>query len=187
MKVNHLYIAFFKPYGVLCQFTGEIGDKTLSDFNLPKDVYAAGRLDKDSEGLLILTNDGFFNQKLTNPSSKKKKTYYVQVERIPDEESLERLRAGVIIKGGYQTLPCEAQIIDDPGFGPRIPPIRERKSVPDCWLEIKVVEGKNRQVRSMTASIGHPTLRLVRISVGKKNLDNLAPGEWEALKKTDII
>jgi 23S rRNA pseudouridine2457 synthase len=187
INMNHQYIAFFKPYGVLCQFTGEIGDKTLSDFNLPEGVYAAGRLDKDSEGLLILTNDGIFNQELTNPKSKKKKTYYAQVEKIPTEDSLQQLREGVTIKGGYQTLPCNARIIKDPGFGARIPPIRERKAIPDCWLEIKVIEGKNRQVRSMTASIGHPTLRLVRVSVGKRKLNKLAPGEWEAISKEEII
>lgn len=185
--MNYKYIAFYKPYGVLSQFTGEAQDKTLADFNLPKGVYAAGRLDKDSEGLLILTDDGKFNQKLTNPQSKKTKTYYVQVERIPSKESIEKLKLGVIIKGGYKTLPCEARLIGDPGFGPRTPPIRERKSVPDCWLEIKLIEGKNRQVRSMTASIGHPTLRLVRVEIGKININNLTPGKWEFVDKTDIL
>jgi len=117
------YIAFNKPYGVLCQFTGESGDKTLADFGLPKGVYAAGRLDKDSEGLLILTDDGLFNQKLTNPKSNKEKTYYVQVENIPTNEDIEVLCKGVLIKGGYQTLPCFARLIDDPGFEHQFQPV----------------------------------------------------------------
>jgi 23S rRNA pseudouridine2457 synthase len=181
------YIAFYKPYGVLCQFTGESGDRTLAEFNFPKNVYAAGRLDKDSEGLLILTDDGLFNQKLTNPKSKKEKNYYVQVENIPTEANLDVLKAGVVIKGGYKTLPCKARIIKDPGFEQRDPPIRQRKSIPTCWLEISVIEGKNRQVRSMTASIGHPTLRLVRVSVGKQKIDQLQPGQWIQVKKEDIL
>jgi 23S rRNA pseudouridine2457 synthase len=181
------YIAFNKPYGVLCQFTGEPGDRTLAEFNLPKDVYAAGRLDKDSEGLLILTDDGLFNQKLTNPKSNKEKTYYVQVENIPSLDDLETLSKGVVIKGGYKTLPCSAQIIPDPGFVERDPPIRKRKSIPTCWLEIRLIEGKNRQVRSMTASIGYPTLRLVRVSVGKINVDKLKPGLWVQVNKEDIL
>jgi 23S rRNA pseudouridine2457 synthase len=181
------YIAFYKPYGVLCQFTSEKEDRTLSEFNLPKDVYAAGRLDKDSEGLLILTNDGVFNQKVTSPRSNKEKTYWVQVERIPSAEALKELSQGVVIKGGYKTLPCSVKLIDSPNVPPRTPPIRERKSVPDCWLEIKVVEGKNRQVRSMTAKIGHPTLRLIRVSVGKKSLNDLIPGEWVQIKAKEVI
>ncbi len=181
------YIAFYKPYGVLCQFTGEAGDRTLSEFDLPKGVYAAGRLDKDSEGLLVLTDDGLFNQKLTNPKSNKEKTYLVQVENTPSSEKLETLSRGVIIKGGYKTLPCKAKLISDPGFEPRDPPIRERKSIPTAWLEIKLVEGKNRQVRSMTASIDHPTLRLIRVSVGKLNIEQLKPGQWIQVKKEDIL
>jgi 23S rRNA pseudouridine2457 synthase len=181
------YIAFYKPYGVLCQFTGEKEDRTLAEFNIPKDVYAAGRLDKDSEGLLILTNDGVFNQKVTSPRSNKEKTYWVQVERIPTPESLEELACGVVIKGGYKTLACTVEQIEPPDVPARFPPIRQRKSVPDCWLEIKVVEGKNRQVRSMTAKIGHPTLRLIRVSVGKKNIDNLVPGEWVKIKPNEVI
>jgi 23S rRNA pseudouridine2457 synthase len=181
------YIAFYKPYGVLCQFTGEKEDRTLSEFNIPKEVYAAGRLDKDSEGLLILTNDGIFNQKVTSPRSNKEKTYWVQVERIPTQESLDELSLGVVIKGGYKTLPCTVKHIEAPQVPDRTPPIRERKSVPDCWLEIKVIEGKNRQVRSMTAKIGHPTLRLIRVSVGKKSIDNLNPGEWIKIKPDEVI
>lgn len=180
------YIAFYKPYGVLTQFTGEEGDQTLADFNLPKNVYAAGRLDKDSEGLLILTDDGVFNQKLTNPKSEKEKTYYVQVENIPSEESLSQMRKGLKIKN-YTTKPCLVKIIDDPGFEDRVPPIRERKSIPTCWLEIKISEGKNRQVRRMTAKIGHPTLRLVRVAMGKLNLQELKQGEWREVQKSDIL
>lgn len=184
---NFEYIAFYKPYGVLCQFTGEKEDRTLAEFGFPKGVYAAGRLDKDSEGLLILTDDGVFNQRITNPSAQKEKTYWVQVEKIPNPESLNALAKGVVIKGGYQTLPCTVKLIESPSVPPRTPPIRERKNIPTSWLEIKVVEGKNRQVRSMTASIGHPTLRLIRISVGKKNLTNLSPGTWEKIKPNEVI
>ncbi len=185
--MNNLYIIFNKPYGVLCQFTGEKDDKTLSEFNFPKDVYAAGRLDKDSEGLLVLTNDGIFNQNLTNPKSNKFKTYHVQVEKIPTQEDLEILQAGVIIKGGYKTLPCKAKILTETSYPDRVPPIRERKNIPTCWLEIKVCEGKNRQVRSMTASIGYPTLRLIRIGVGKIELGDLASGQWRQVDKREII
>lgn len=181
------YIAFYKPYGVLCQFTGESGDITLSEFNLPKGVYAAGRLDKDSEGLLLLTDDGVFNQKLTNPNSKKEKTYHVQVENIPSPKKIKTLCQGVVIKGGYKTLPCKAQLIEDPGFEKRDPPIRERKNIPTSWMEIKLVEGKNRQVRSMTASIDHPTLRLIRVAIGKLKLNKLKPGQWIQVEKEDIL
>lgn len=185
-KSNMKYIAFYKPYGVLTQFTGEEGDRTLSDFNLPKNVYAAGRLDKDSEGLLVLTDDGAFNQKLTNPKSNKEKTYLVQVENIPTEESLQEMRRGLKIQD-YTTKPCKARLIDDPGFEERVPPIRERKSIPTAWLEIIIVEGKNRQVRKMTAKIGHPTLRLIRVAIGKLELGNLKQGEWREVSKSDIL
>ena len=180
------YIAFYKPYGVLTQFTGEEGDRTLADFNLPKNVYAAGRLDKDSEGLLILTDDGIFNQKLTNPKSEKEKTYYVQVENIPAEDSLSQMRRGLRIKD-YITRPCQVKIINDPELEERVPPIRDRKSIPTCWLEIKISEGKNRQVRRMTAKIGHPTLRLVRVAMGKFQLKDLKQGQWIEISKSDIL
>lgn len=180
------YISFYKPYGVLTQFTGEQGDRTLSDFNFPKDVYAAGRLDKDSEGLLILTNDGAFNQKLTNPKSNKEKTYFVQVENIPSAAALDQMRKGLDIKD-YITKPCKVRLIDNPHFEERDPPIRERKSIPTAWLEIKIVEGKNRQVRRMTAKIGHPTLRLIRVAIGKLNLGDLKQGQWKQVKKEDIL
>ena len=181
------YIAFYKPFGVLCQFTGEDGDKTLADFGMPKEVYAAGRLDKDSEGLLILTNDGVFNQRLTNPKSEKTKTYWVQIENIPSDKSLQELENGVVIKGGHKTLPCKVRIMKDFNIEPRDPPIRERKNIPTCWLELQIIEGKNRQVRRMTASIGHPTLRLIRVSVGKKQLNKLVPGSWEYIQPKEVL
>ena len=185
MKTNEKYIAFNKPYGCLCQFTGEEGALTLSAFGLPKNVYAAGRLDKDSEGLLILTSDGVFNQRVTNPKSNKEKTYWVQVERVPDNESLKKLQRGVIIKSG-KTLPCSARLID-PEIDPRDPPVRFRKNVPTAWLEIKLSEGKNRQVRRMTAAIGHPTLRLIRVAIGKCQLGELAPGAYKEISPKDVI
>jgi 23S rRNA pseudouridine2457 synthase len=185
MKPQYQYIIFNKPYGVLCQFTGEACDRTLSDFNLPKDVYPAGRLDKDSEGLLLLTNDGIFNQKVTNPKSNKFKTYWVQVERIPSEEALNQLRNGVKIKD-YITKPCKVKIVDI-SIEERDPPIRFRKNVPTCWLEISIQEGKNRQVRRMTANINHPTLRLIRIGIGKYNNTTLNPGEWINIAPNKII
>ena len=175
---NFKYIAFYKPFGVLTQFTGEPGDKTLSDFNFPPNVYAAGRLDKDSEGLLILTDDGVFNQKLTNPNSHKEKTYWVQVENIPTQAAIEELKSGVRIKD-YHTKKCLVRPISEPDLPPRTPPIRQRKNIPTAWLEIKISEGKNRQVRRMTAKIGHPTLRLIRVGMGKFELDQFTPGIWK--------
>lgn len=183
---KYTYVAFNKPYGVLCQFTGEPGDKTLRDFNLPKDIYAAGRLDKDSEGLMILTDDGVFNQQLTHPDSNKEKTYYVQVENIPSTQSLEAMRSGLEMKD-YQAKPCEVEIMKDFSTSPRVPPIRERKSIPTSWLKIILSEGKNRQVRKMTAKIGHPTLRLIRYQIGNINIDSLAPGEWVQVERNQII
>lgn len=180
------YIAFHKPYGVLSQFTPEDGARSLAEFGLPPEIYPAGRLDKDSEGLLLLTNDGQLISHLLEPKHDKQKTYWVQVERIPTEESLVQLRAGVKMKD-YLTLPCEAKLIESPSFAPRDPPIRVRQTVPDCWLEIKLKEGKNRQVRRMTAAIGHPTLRLVRVGVGKLRLDELKPGEWKEVSRDDLI
>jgi 23S rRNA pseudouridine2457 synthase len=180
------YIAFHKPYGVLSQFTPEDGARSLAEFGLPPEVYPAGRLDKDSEGLLLLTNDGPLISRLLEPRHDKEKTYWVQVERIPDEELLARMRAGLDIQD-YRTLPCQARLIDDPGFPPRDPPIRVRQTVPDCWLEVILHEGKNRQVRKMTAAIGHPTLRLVRVAVGKLTLGELAPGQWREVGRGDVL
>ena len=180
------YIAFNKPFGVLTQFTGDKNDRTLSEFNLPKDIYAAGRLDKDSEGLLILTDDGIFNQRLTNPSSKKYKTYHVQVEKIPTESSLQELRDGVLIKD-YKTKPSQVKILHDYHIEERNPPVRFRKNIPTCWLEIKIIEGKNRQVRRMTAKIGHPTLRLIRYSIGDISIKDILVGEFKHVSKKDIL
>ena len=185
MKSDYQYIIFNKPYGVLCQFTGEEGNKTLANFKLPKDVYAAGRLDKDSEGLLLLTDDGIFNQKITNPKSNKVKTYWVQVEKVPTQEDLNRLMQGVEIKD-YKSAPCKAKLIN-PQLDPRDPPIRERKNIPTQWIEIQISEGKNRQIRRMTAKIGFPTLRLIRVGIGKYFNSRLKPGEWIEVKKSEIL
>lgn len=180
------YIIFHKPYGVLSQFTPEDGARSLAEFGLPKDVYAAGRLDKDSEGLLLLTDDGPLIEKLLNPKSEKQKTYWVLVERVPNKESLEKMRRGLKIED-YQTKPCEVTILDpQPEVPPRDPPVRIRKSIQDVWLEIKIIEGKNRQVRKMTAAIGHPTLRLIRKKIGGVEVGNLELGEWRELDQDEI-
>lgn len=159
---------------------------TLKAFNFPPDVYAAGRLDKDSEGLLILTDDGVFNQKLTNPKSNKEKTYFVQVEKVPSEDDLNKMRKGLSIKD-YITKPCKVKLIEPPNIEARVPPIRERKNIPTSWLEITISEGKNRQVRRMTAKIGFPTLRLIRVAMGKLRLDEVSPGKWIYVTKDQIL
>ena len=184
---KHLYLAFNKPYGILSQFTSEKMEETLSNFNLPKDIYACGRLDKDSEGLLLLTNDGELIDRLLNPKNDKVKTYWVQVEKIPSLEDLKKLAAGVKISD-YQTKPCKVKILDpQPILTDRNPPVRTRLTVPTCWIEIVLTEGKNRQVRRMTAAIGFPTLRLIRKKIGKLELADLAPGEFREIKKSEII
>jgi 23S rRNA pseudouridine2457 synthase len=180
------YILFHKPYGVLSQFTPEDGAKSLAEFQLPKGVYAAGRLDKDSEGLLLLTDDGPLIEKILNPNNEKTKTYWVLVERVPSEEALEKMRKGLKIED-YVTKKCEVKILSpQPEVPQRDPPVRFRKSVTDIWLEIKIVEGKNRQVRKMTAAIGHPTLRLIRMSIANLELQDLKPGEWREIRKEDV-
>lgn len=183
------YIALNKPYGILSQFTGENPDETLQKFNIPKNVYAVGRLDKDSEGLLILSDDGAFIDTLLTPKYDKEKTYLVQVEKIPTEKDLDILRKGGVQIQDYKTRPCRVKIMPlDFELPARNPPIRERKSIPTCWLEIKISEGKNRQVRRMTAAIGFPTLRLIRTQVGKFSMpDHLLAGAWMPITKNDII
>ena len=180
------YILFNKPYGVLSQFTPEDGARSLAEFDLPAGVYPAGRLDKDSEGLLLLTDDGPLIEQLLNPRNEKPKTYWALVERVPDDAALQRLRSGLRIED-YTTRPCSAQLLQpQPQVAPRDPPVRMRKSVQDVWLEITVVEGKNRQVRKMTAAIGHPTLRLVRRSIANLELGDLPLGQWKAIARADI-
>jgi 23S rRNA pseudouridine2457 synthase len=180
------YIIFNKPFDVLSQFTSVDGAKSLSDFSLPKNVYPAGRLDKDSEGLLLLTNDGPLIEKLLNPKSEKPKTYWVLVEREPSEEALEKMRNGLKIED-YTTRPCEVKILDpSPEVPPRSPPVRFRKNIKDFWIEVIIVEGKNRQVRKMTASIGHPTLRLIRTKFANLDLNGLSPGEWREIPRSEI-
>ncbi len=173
-------ILFNKPYGVLCQFTDESTGPprpTLAAYIERPDVYPAGRLDLDSEGLLLLTDDGRLQARIADPRFKMPKTYLAQVEGEPTEAQLEPLRRGVKLKDGI-TLPAEVERIDAPDLWPRDPPVRYRKSVPDCWLRITIREGRNRQVRRMTAAVGHPTLRLVRWRIGHWTLDGIAPGEW---------
>lgn len=173
-------ILFNKPYGVLTQFTDSRSPSprpTLSDFIDLPGVYPAGRLDRDSEGLLLLTDDGRLQARIADPRFKMPKSYLVQVEGEPEEASLDRLRQGVALNDG-PTLPAQVERIADPALWPRDPPIRVRKSVPDCWIRLTIREGRNRQVRRMTAAVGHPTLRLVRWSVGDWTLDGIAPGEW---------
>lgn len=180
-----MLIAFNKPYGVLTQFTDNANDKsakqreTLSNFDLPKNVYAAGRLDLDSEGLLLLSDDGARIAQISSPKFKWPKTYLLQVEGDATEEQLELLRAGIELKDG-STMPAQARKLErlPDWLWPRKPPVRFRKSVPESFLEVTIKEGRNRQVRRMTAAIGLPTLRLVRISIGPHRLDGLGPGEW---------
>lgn len=175
-------ILFNKPYGVLSQFTPADGHPGLGDYIPVPGVYAAGRLDRDSEGLLILTDDGRLQHALTDPRRHKPKTYWVQVEGIPSVQALAQLRQGVDL-GDFVTRPAQVRLIAEPaGLWPRDPPIRYRKSIPTSWLEITLTEGKNRQVRRMTAGVGHPTLRLIRWAIDRWTLAGLKPGEWRAVR-----
>lgn len=174
-------ILFNKPHGVISQFSPEGGHKTLKDFIAVRDVYPAGRLDTDSEGLLLLTDDGMLQAHLSSPKFKQPKTYWVQVEGLVTEEALSNLRRGVELNDGL-TLPAEAKVIAEPTLWPRDPPVRFRKAIPTSWLALTIREGRNRQVRRMTAHVGFPTLRLVRYSVGEWTIDELATGEWRQVR-----
>src|SRR5258707_8750784 len=179
-------IRFWKPYGVLTQFTDPQGRPTLADYVNVKGFYAAGRLDYDSEGLLLLTDSGPLNARLTNPGFAHERTYLVQVERVPDETALSRLRQGVDLKDGH-TRPAKAELLAEPPDLPeREPLIRYRKSVPTAWLRLTLTEGRNRQVRRMTAAVGFPTLRLVRWSIGPITLSGLTQGQWLSLDAAEI-
>lgn len=176
-----MLILFNKPYGVICQFSGAGSRPTLADFIQVKNVYPAGRLDTDSEGLLILTDDGRLQSRISHPRHKMPKTYLAQVERIPTEADLERLRTGIALNDG-RTLPAKARLISGPeNLWSRDPPIRFRKAIPTAWIELTLREGRNRQVRRMTAAIGYPTLRLIRTQVGDWTLKGLNPGEWREM------
>jgi 23S rRNA pseudouridine2457 synthase len=172
-----MLIAFNKPYGVLSQFTDSDGHPGLSRFGLPKGVNVCGRLDHDSEGLLLLTDDGSLQHELTDPRFEHPRTYWAQIERVPSGEAVAALAKGPRLADG-PTRPCRVRVITEPELPPRDPPIRYRKNVSTCWLELTLTEGRNRQVRRMTAAIGHPTLRLVRWASGEISLAGLAPGSW---------
>ena len=175
-----------KPYNVLSQFTDDEGRTTLKDFIRMPDVYPAGRLDRDSEGLLLLTDNGRLQNQIASPRFKLPKTYWAQVERCPDETALNALRRGVKLKDGL-TQPADVELLDEPQLWERDPPVRFRKTVPTQWLQLTIREGKNRQVRRMTAAIGHPTLRLVRAQIGPWTLENLQPGQWREVEPASVI
>jgi 23S rRNA pseudouridine2457 synthase len=177
-----MLLAFNKPYGVVSQFTPDgSGNRTLAEFGLPKNVYPIGRLDADSEGVLLLSDEAALNERLLHPRHAHQREYWAQVERLPSLAALQTLATGLLIQG-HRTLPARAWLLEpQPQIPPRQPPIRFRKNVPDCWIALELVEGKNRQVRRMTAAIGHPTLRLLRVRIGRFELGALPAGQWRAL------
>ncbi len=185
---NRVLLALHKPYGVLSQFTPEPGSRwrTLTDFDLPCGVYALGRLDADSEGLLLLSDEPGLNHRLLDPKHAHCREYWAQVEGQPSADALAHLAHGGIALDAYRTLPCRARLLEPaPAVTPRVPPIRVRKNIPDAWLSLELIEGKNRQVRRMTAAVGHPTLRLVRVRTGDFPLGELAPGHWRELSSAE--
>ncbi|MGB2869356.1 MAG: pseudouridine synthase [Bacteroidota bacterium] len=181
------YILFFKPFGVLCQFSPMAGKQTLKDFGpFPPHVYPVGRLDADSEGLLLLTNDNDVKHRLTDPKFGHARTYLVQVEGSPDEQAILRLQNGVVIEG-KKTRPAKAMLLtDEQSLPPRPVPVRFRKSIPTAWIELTLREGRNRQVRKMTAAVGHPTLRLIRVKIGSLDVGKMKPGEWRELTVREV-
>jgi len=181
-----MVIAFNKPYGVLSQFTRDDSpNRPLAEFGFPKGVYPLGRLDADSEGLLLLSDEPHLNARLLHPRQAHEREYWAQVERVPTTEALRQLAGGLVVQG-RETLACRAWILEpQPKVPPREPPIRFRKTVPTCWIGLELVEGKNRQVRRMTAAIGHPTLRLIRVRMGEFGLGGLAAGTWRELKESE--
>lgn len=184
-----MVIAFHKPYGVLCQFTpDQPGQRTLADFGFPVNVYPLGRLDMDSEGLLLLSDEAGLNDRLLNPKNAHPRTYLVQVEGLPDNVTIMALTGGSIVIRGHRCLPCEAEVLSSrPQFPPREPPIRVRMEIPDTWIRMKLTEGKNRQVRRMTAAVGHPTLRLVRSAIGDFSISSLSPGTWRKMTEVERV
>ena len=181
-----MFVIFNKPYNVLSQFTDSEGRETLATYIKQKGIYAAGRLDRDSEGLLILTSYGKLQHYISQPRYKMAKTYWAQVERDITPEAVESLRSGVKLKDGT-TAPAKVQVIDEPDIWPRDPPIRERKNVPTSWIEISITEGRNRQVRRMTAEAGFPTLRLVRVAIGPWQLGDLQPGQYREIPRNELL
>jgi 23S rRNA pseudouridine2457 synthase len=179
------YLLFNKPFRVLCQFSPEGEKQTLADYISAREVYPAGRLDFDSEGMLLLTNDGALQHALTDPKFRHPRTYWVQVEGLPDSDALEKLSKGVVL-GGKRTLPCKAAVIEEPAVPPRQPPVRFRTRIPTSWLRLTLHEGLNRQVRHMTAAVGFPTLRLIRAAIGELTLDGLPVGQWRHLTKAEV-
>jgi 23S rRNA pseudouridine2457 synthase len=181
-----MLIAFNKPYGVLSQFTSDGSpNRPLSEFGFPPRVYPIGRLDADSEGLLLLSDEARWNERLLHPRHAHEREYWAQVEHIPSAASLAQLQAGVMIQG-HKSLPCRAWRLEpQPQIPPRVPPIRVRKQIPDCWIGLELIEGKNRQVRRMTAAVGHPTLRLLRVRIGNFHLGDLLAGTWKTLSPAE--